>query len=267
MPPQRDTPGGAAGAPASGADDRDERDMLHQRRRELALACRVMAHTGLVDDVLGHVSERVDDRYLLVRCRSASELGLLHTAPADIRLLDLDGVGDLTGGYAPPNELPIHTELLRRRPEVQAVVHAHPRAVVAAGLAGLTLRPIFGAFDIPAARLAEQGIPTYGRAVLIRRADLAEEMTSAMGTSPACILHGHGVVTVGATVAEAVLRALALDSLARMSLQVVAAGGTLADIPPQDRAELPDLGTEFNQAMLWRHHLQGLKAAGLDLPP
>ena len=235
-------------------------------RTELARACRVMAHRGLVGDILGHVSARVGTGHLLVRCRGPLERGLVFTGPDDIRLLDLDGNGDLSGGYAPPAELPIHTEVLRRHRDVMAVVHAHPPSVVALGLAGITLRPIFGAFDIPAARLAATGIPTYPRSVLIRRAELAHEMLSCMGDRPACVLQGHGLVTTGATIAEAVLRALAVDTLARMSLDVVRAGGTLRDIPAEDLAELPDLGSGFNETVLWRHHLARLAADGLDLP-
>ncbi len=44
-------------------------DALDERRVELALACRVMAYRGLVADILGHISARVDERNLLMRCR------------------------------------------------------------------------------------------------------------------------------------------------------------------------------------------------------
>jgi 3,4-dihydroxyphthalate decarboxylase len=257
---------------------------LAATRVELARACRVLAHRGLVDDVLGHVSRRAGRNALLVRCRGPRELGLRFTEPADIRLLDFDGCSlDVPDGfdgseqpdsrdrlaadrgYRPPAELPIHTELLRARPDVQAVVHAHPRAVVEAGLAGLPLLPIVGAFDIPAMRLAEAGITTYPRAVLVHRRDLGEELARTMGSHDACVLVGHGLVTTGTTVAEAVLRALQVDSLARLSLGVVRAGGRLRSISDADRAELPDLGTAFNEALVWRHHLAVLRADGWDL--
>jgi len=234
-------------------------------RRDVARACRVMAHRGLVDDILGHVSARVGPEHLLVRCRGPRERGLRWTEAADVHLVDLDGRGELPEGYALPNELAIHTELLRRRPEVAAVVHAHPEAVVVAGLAGLALLPVFGAFNIPATRLAAAGIPTWGRSVLVRRRDLAAEMADAMGEARACVLRGHGLVTVGASVAEAVLAALDVQTLARIALRVVEAGGRLEAIPPEDLAELPDLGTGFNVEVLWRHHVEHLAAAGLDL--
>ena len=239
-------------------------------RVAVARACRVMAHRGLVEDVLGHISLRIAPDRALLRCRGPRERGLRFTAPDDIRVVDLDGHivdrGD-DEGYAVPSEAPIHLETLRRRPDVTAVVHAHPPAVVAAGLADLPLRPIFGSYDIPAARLAADGIPEYPRSVLIRRPALAHEMLDAMGDRPVCVLRGHGLVSTGATVAAAVLRALAVDRLSRVALHVVQAGGRLTAIPDADLAELPDLGGALNEDSLWRFHLAALAADGWDLDP
>ena len=244
-------------------------DELERHRTDVALACRVLAHRRLVDDVLGHVSVRLDADRLLVRCRGPHERGLRFTGPADVRVVSYDGdvLDDHDGrdGWRAPAELAIHTEVLRARPDADCVVHAHPRAVVAASLAGVPLLPIVGAFDIPAMRLAEAGIATYPRSVLVRRPDLGRELAAAMGSADACVLTGHGLVTVGATVAAAVLRALAVDSLARLSLAVVHAGGAPAPIPEVDRAELPELGSAFNTELLWRHHLACLAADGWGL--
>lgn len=236
---------------------------LDALRAELAEACRLMAYRGLVDDVLGHISHRLDDDTLLVRCRGPEERGLRFTTISDIRIVTPDGQfadHKPTDEWAPPAELPIHTAVLAARPDTDAVVHAHPRSVVAATLAGITLEPVVGAFDIPAARLAEQGVPVHPRSVLIRRPDLAAEMIDTMGDHDVCLLHGHGLVTAGTTIAQAVLRALQLDSLARLTLDALHAGGRPQPIPAEDLAELPDLGDGFNEQLLWRHHLACLHA-------
>lgn len=224
-------------------------------RREIAVACRVLAARGLADGILGHISVRVDEERLLIRCRGPLERGLAFTEEADIRLVDMAGEGDLDGGYRPPSELPLHTEVLRSRPEVRTVVHAHPPAVVAADLAGIAIRPILGAFDIPGARLAAGGVPVHPRAVLIRDRRLAAEMVASMGDRPVVVLRGHGLTAVGDSPAQAVLRAISVDTIARMSLTVTGAGGTLVDLPQQDMAELPDLGSGLNEATAWRHEL------------
>lgn len=238
---------------------------LTDQRGMIALACRVLAHQGLAEDVLGHVSVRAGPDHMLIRCRGPQERGLLFTTADDVHRVGLDGPYDLPGGYAVPSELPIHAETLRRRSGVGAVVHAHPPALVTADLAGLPLRPIVGAYNIPAARLALDGVPVYPRGVLIRRAELAGEMLEAMGDRPVCVLRGHGVTTTGSSLGEAVVRALNLEALARMTLGVVQAGGALRDLPAGDLAELPDLGASLNEESVWRHHLSRLELAGLAL--
>lgn len=235
---------------------------LATRRDEVAQACRVLAGRGLADGILGHVSLRIDDHRLLVRCRGPAERGLAFTEAADIHLVDLDGAaagpGELADGWTVPNELPLHTEVLRSRPDVAAVVHAHPPSVVAADLAGVVIRPIVGAFDIPGTRLAHGGVPVYSRGVLIRDRRLAAEMVEAMGERPVVVLRGHGLTSTGTGVADAVLRALSVDTIAELSLRILSAGGVLTDLSDDDLAELPDLGGAFNTATAWRHELARL---------
>ncbi|SFO55651.1 3,4-dihydroxyphthalate decarboxylase [Pseudonocardia ammonioxydans] len=231
-------------------------------REIVAQGCRVIAGRGLADGILGHISLRVDAHRLLVRCRGPRERGLGHTVPDDIRLVDLDGAEGAPGeldGYAPPNELPLHTEVLRRRTDVEAVLHVHPPEVVAADLAGIAIRPIVGAFDIPGTRLAAGGIPVYPRGVLVRTRGLAAEMADALGERPVVLLRAHGLTSAAATVEQAVLQAVSVDGLARLSLRIVSAGGTLVDLPEQDMAELPDLGAGFNTDTAWRHELARLR--------
>ncbi|MFF0450317.1 class II aldolase/adducin family protein [Streptomyces sp. NPDC004609] len=236
------------------------------QRELIARACRVLTARGLADGVLGHISLRIDENTLLVRCRGPQERGLASTTAADVHWVDLDGapaaVGELADGYTVPNELPLHTELLRRRPEVNAVLHAHPSNVVAADLAGLGVRPILGSFDIPGAHLAAGGVPVYARAVLVRSRTLATEVCEAMGDRPVVVMRGHGLTSVADTVERAVLQAVSVDTISRFSLQVASAGGTLVDIAEEDWADLPDLGGSFNVATSWRHELARLHDCG-----
>ena len=222
----------------------------------VANACRVLAATGLVEHVLGHVGVRSGDE-VLVRCRGPREAGLAYTTAQDIRPVPLAGPA-APGEWSPPQELPIHTAILRARPAATAVVHAHPPAVVAMSLAGLPWRPIFGAYDIPAARLAAGGIPVWPRAALVSTPELGAELAAFAGDHPVTVLRGHGLVSVATgppheAVARAVVQACAVNTLASMTLAVVAAGGSPAAITDEDLAALPDLGPAFNVDTMWRH--------------
>ncbi|CAM3220121.1 3,4-dihydroxyphthalate decarboxylase [Mycobacterium intermedium] len=235
--------------------------MFDQQRALVAQACRVAAARALVDGILGHVSLRVDDEHLLIRCRSDSDNGLAFTRPSDIRLITFDGNEGAPGeldGYRVPNELPIHTETLLADPGHRAVAHLHPPATVAASLAGIDIRPIYGAYDIPGAWLARGGVPVYERAVLIRNSRLAKDMVAAMRGRPVVILRGHGITSAASTVEQTVLQAISLNELARMSLRVNAAGGVLRDIDEADWDDLPDLGSGFNVDAAWRHEVARL---------
>lgn len=227
---------------------------LDELRRDLALACRILAGEGLAAGILGHVSARTPSGTMVLRCRGPRERGLAFTEAADIREVSLQGeLLEYADGYAVPQEWPIHGRTLQRRPDVAAVVHAHPRNVLLCGIADLPLRPVFGAYDIPAMRLAAEGIPVYPRAVLIRRPELADDMLAVMGDRPVAILRGHGLTATGATLAQAVARAVAVDVIAGVSLDLARAGAHARQIPPEDIEELPDLGSAFNDGVLWRH--------------
>jgi 3,4-dihydroxyphthalate decarboxylase len=91
--------------------------------------------------------------------------------------------------------------------------------------------------------------------VLIHDRGLAAEMAAALGDRPVVLLRGHGLTSAAAGVEQAVLQAISVDRLARLSLRVVSAGGTLADLPGPDVTELPDLGSSFDVATAWRHEL------------
>jgi ribulose-5-phosphate 4-epimerase/fuculose-1-phosphate aldolase len=234
-----------------------------EERALLAEACRVAAGRGLVDGILGHLSWRIDDDRLLIRCRNDDDCGVAFTRPTDIRLIRFDGTeagpGELNC-YRVPNELPIHTETMLSDPQHRAVAHLHPPAVVAADLAGVTIRPIYGAYDIPGAWLARRGVPVYERAVLIRNTELGKEMVAAMRGQPIVICRGHGITSAATTVQQTVLQAIALDELARMSLRVLSAGGVLRDVDERDWDHLPDLGPAFTVDSAWRHEVARITA-------
>lgn len=234
---------------------------LEGARTEVARACRALVVAGVLGGVLGHVSLRHDERQLLVRCRGPRERGLRFTAPSDVHLVGMDGTPPDSDDHAAPNELPIHTAIMAARPEVRAVVHAHPPFALIAGLADLELPPMFGAYDIPATRLAEAGIPVFPRAALINDEALAGELVTAIGTARACLLRGHGIVTTGTSLAQAVVAAVQLETLARVAVELHRVGTAPSAIEDADLRQLPDLGGGFNDEQFYRYLLAELELA------
>jgi 3,4-dihydroxyphthalate decarboxylase len=97
---------------------------------------------------------------------------------------------------------------------------------------------------------------------LIRNRARGAAVATTMGARPVVLLRGHGLAAADASVPEAVLRAISVDTIAGLALTVVAAGGRLVDIPDDDWADLPDLGPGFTEGVGWRHELARLGEPG-----
>ncbi len=230
----------------------------------VALSCRILAQLGLVKETTGHVSARSPDgKAMLIRGRGQEETGLLFTKPRDIVLADFDGTRiRKTGSLKPPNESAIHGELYKARPEIGAVVHAHPPAVVLTSMAGIELRPIFGGYDPRAMRLALNGIPVYKSSVTLHSRDQVLEMMQVMGDRDLCILRGHGVVVAGTSVEDATIKTIKLNELAKLNLEA-ASLGKIPSISAADqnvfvsrpRAEKNSHGA----GPLWHYYVEWLK--------
>lgn len=197
-------------------------------RTDVATACRILGQRGLAHDIIGHVSARCEDdsRQMWMRFRGPDERGLAHTTPDVIRRVALTGSREHESGYDLPLEFPIHGVILDARPDVQSVVHAHPPYSVLCGVAGIPLEPVYGAYESDGMLLAHAGIPVFLRSQHISSWKVGKDLAETLGDKDACLLRGHGTVTVGRSVAEAMLRTIRLERLAWFIWQLRLAGVT-----------------------------------------
>jgi L-fuculose-phosphate aldolase len=91
---------------------------------ELAYGCRILHGEGHADMTLGHLSLRDPDGRGLWLKRSGIGLGEVN-GPDDFLLIDFQGKR-LSGDGRLHKEWPLHTEILKARPDVNAVGHTHP---------------------------------------------------------------------------------------------------------------------------------------------
>jgi ribulose-5-phosphate 4-epimerase/fuculose-1-phosphate aldolase len=135
-------------------------------REKVAVSCRIWQWKVWLTDS-GSCQRRIADAdEMWIRCRSAAEEGVRYTTVDAIRRVDFDGKGTHKGEpYQVPNELPIHGEIYKKRPDVGCVIHAHPKEALICGITELEFRPIFGAFNITAMRMALEGIPVFPRPI------------------------------------------------------------------------------------------------------
>jgi ribulose-5-phosphate 4-epimerase/fuculose-1-phosphate aldolase len=223
---------------------------IEELRERVALACRILSYRRIMREVTGHISLRIPGtNEMLLRCRGRKDPGVAGTTPKDIRRVDLDGNSEELEGYWLPGEFSLHAEILRARPEVQAVVHGHPRSSLLCGIAGLELRPIFGAYDPNSAALALDQIGFFPGSMLISTPELGRQLVEAIGGRVGCLLKGHGIVTTGRSLEDATVKAIRLETLADVTVQVAQLGRTADNIPESEMDGLRAMNVEHEKLM------------------
>ncbi len=239
-------------------------------RQRVADACRILGVLGVTQGTVGHASARMpgSERFL-IRARGPAENAVRYTTEANVIEVDLDGsmTGSAGTGYSVPLEVHIHTQIYKRRPDVNAVVHMHPRKTVLLTICDKPLRPIYGAFDPLSLRFVLNGIATFPSSLLITDPVAGAEFAKAMGDAPVCLMRGHGLTTAGNSVEEAALAAIQIEELAAMQYEAELLGGT-TDIPEEEQSIFRSLQVNAGYgdfklgepsgraANLWRYYLR-----------
>jgi len=184
-------------------------------REEIARVCRLMWEKGFVAATDGNVSVRLGKDRVLVTPSGMSK-GFL--SPSDVVVTDMDGnpVRSFSHGNnkrKPTSEIVLHLEVYRRRPDVHAVVHAHPPLAVAFTIAGISLAQCI----LPEVVINLGAIPTtaYATPSTAEGGDVIREL---IADHDALILDRHGSVTVGTTLFDAYMKLEKVEHLARVTL-------------------------------------------------
>jgi len=200
---------------------------LEDVKREVAAANRVLAKLGLATGVtaaLGHASMRVptEPDHFFVKGREYEFDALEIMEPDDMVLCDTDGFL-LAGrpGLTQCSEVKIHACIYKTRPDVQAIVHVHPRYTILMSVITGVLKPM----RQEGAQLLRRPLPVYPHVKTIHSDAEGMEMARLLGDSPAILLRGHGAVTTGETLAEAVMGMAQLEEQARLNYLAYCAQG------------------------------------------
>jgi len=199
----------------------------------------------------GNISARLaPDR--LIATPSGLSKGFLK--PEQLLITDMDGHKITTfaaeaRGLEPSSELKMHLEVYRQRPDVAAIVHAHPPTCIALSIAGVPVAPcllpevVLTLGSIPIAPYATPGTWEVPEAVrdLIRNHD-------------AIILARHGSLTVGHDLFAAYLKQERIEHAAQITFLLRLLNKESQPIPPQEMEKL--LNIAQTQGMLSEHLLQ-----------
>lgn len=195
---------------------------------KLVEACLVLADDGQSDLIWGHVTARLPSRPDHILMKPAG-IGLDEMDGGKVITVDLTGT-QTSGDRARHLEVFIHSEIMRARPEVQAVVHTHPPYSVAFSSLCRPLLPVGheGA-------LFADGLPVFDRTTdLIVDRELGQAVAGCLDAHNAMLLRNHGIVTAGRSIEEAVMTAVLLEKACRIQVLAEQAGGVRAVTCPSE---------------------------------
>ena len=197
-------------------------------RAQVASAARRIHAAGWAANHDGNVSVRIGRDRFLITPTATSKAEITESS-----LIVIDGSGKVVEGTRkPPGETELHLAAYRARPDVEAVLHAHPPYATAFGAARVPLEPVC----LPEAVVSLGYIPLAPFAM--PKTPLATEAVSRCAVeADAMLLPGNGALTLAPDVALAFLRMELVEHLAKILHHARALGGA-QPLPPDEMATL-----------------------------
>jgi L-fuculose-phosphate aldolase len=187
-----------------------------QLRSDIVEVGRRMYARGYTASNDGNISVRLDAGRLLMTPKSVCK-GFMD--PQMMCITDLDG-NKIAGERDPSSEMQMHLEVYRQRPDVQAVVHAHPPVATAFAVAGIPL---------DRAVLAEV-VTTLGSVPIADYAtpstkELPNAVSRYIKAHDGMLLANHGALTVGTDLFSAYFKMETIEHFANISFVARMLGG------------------------------------------
>jgi len=175
-----------------------------EKRQSIIDACLRMNTLGINQGTSGNISLRHEAGMLITPTSVPYET----MQPEQIVYMGLDGSFD--PAQRPSSEWRFHLDILKARPEVNAVVHAHPPYSTTLAIMGLEIPPVHymiavaGGDTIRCAPYA-----TFGTQ------ELSQHAVRALEDRLACLLEHHGMIAIGPSLSKAMWIAVEVETLAR----------------------------------------------------
>ena len=143
-------------------------------------------------------------------------------------------------GFRPSSEIKMHLEVYKERPDVRAVVHAHPPYATSFAVAGIPLNKCV----LPEAIIVIGSVPIapYG---LPSTMEIPEKIRPFIQTSDAILLANHGALTMGSSVLDAYHKMETLEHTASIVWKAIQLGNVNV-LSPEERDRLMALRGQYN---------------------
>ncbi|KAL1863989.1 hypothetical protein Daus18300_007954 [Diaporthe australafricana] len=266
--------------------DATQRTVLAALHRKFIDGNHILHHTNVLD-AYGHLSVRHPfDPQVFIMSRSMAP-GTI-SSPADLIEYHVHNAEPLDPSAGQGfSERHIHSEVYRRRPEVQAVVHSHAESVIPYTITGVPLRPCYhmagflglGASGSPEVYdAAEFRLGDDIADMLVRNSHLGEPLAACFDSGAVvALMRGHGMTVIGAGVEEVVSRCVytmknAGIQTAALTMQSAFAAQSGGGSAPQGLKFLEGVELEATAQMVtntaqrpWKLWVREVEASGLYL--
>lgn len=206
---------------------------------------------GYICGLEGNFSLRLDEKTLLTTPAGCNK-GRLK--PSSLVVTNLQGVLlDRPAGSRPSTELKMHLAAYAARPDVRAIVHAHPAHAVAFTIAGLPLNRAIS----PEAVLTLGGLATASYATPSTQA-LSDSLEDLLPHNKTIVLAHHGALTMGDDLFDAFYRLESLEHHARTLYlaSTLATPGTLRMLSREQLIRLYEISTVYGMTPMPPSDLQ-----------
>jgi L-fuculose-phosphate aldolase len=204
-------------------------DARNRARHEVITYCHRLQAEHLVYSTAGNVSTRVAGEPELIAMTPTS-LAYDSLEPEDICIATTGGEL-VESRREPTSELPLHTLVYSRRPEVGAIIHTHSSAAMTMAVLGWDLPPILT--GLVEATGGDVRCAPYSRPTTPEVADYTEEALRDRGS---CFMRHHGLLSIGADLAHAFLAASVTEGAAKVYLDARAQGVPVPELSSSDVA-------------------------------
>jgi ribulose-5-phosphate 4-epimerase/fuculose-1-phosphate aldolase len=161
-------------------------------KQQLVDCIRMLERSDIID-YNGHCSIRLDDDRILINIGSCQRSSL---TVEDICVIDLEA-NQLEGKGNAPLERHLHCGIYRVRPDVRAIVHAHPKWSTFLTMVGESYKPVYAQGSLV------HPVPLLDSPNSINNRPMADRLAATLGARPAALMKSHGAVTVGRDIVEA----------------------------------------------------------------